>query len=58
MTNPNYDKEKLIEKAKSGKKLTREEDLFYLIHVLNMTEREAERIIAISENNDPCLIIG
>lgn len=52
-----YDKKKLIEKIEAGKKLTRQEELYYLTRVLRFTHREAERILTITSNKNPNLII-
>lgn len=50
-------KESVMAKVEAGIELTRQEDIFYFIKILNHTMDEALNILAIVENKDPGLII-
>ena len=47
----------IVKKIKSGKNLSRSEEIFYLTVVIGHTLQEAKTIIAIAENTNECLLI-
>lgn len=49
--------EEIYDKIKAGKKLTDEEEMYYLTKGLGHTQEEAELIIAQGKNEDPNLLI-
>lgn len=50
-------KDEILKKLNDSIPLTKEEEIFYLTEILGHTKEEAERIIEISENNDPNVLI-
>lgn len=50
-------REIVLAKIDQEKSLTREEEMFYLTSIINLSEDDANRITAISENKDKNLII-
>lgn len=52
-----YNEEGLIKKLQDGKEITKGEELFYLTSILDFSEAEAERIIAIANNTNKNIII-
>jgi hypothetical protein len=44
-----YDKDKLIAKVKADKRLTRQEEIFYMTNLLNLTRKEAEYIMNVTK---------
>jgi hypothetical protein len=49
MTEKTFDIEELKHKLESGKQLTRAEEIFYLMKLMNHTRKEAEYVIDITK---------
>ena len=52
-----FDKNEILKKVENDVDLSDVEYKYYLMQILNHTEREADSIIAIKNNKDPHVII-
>ena len=50
-------REDILAKVKAKKKLTKKEEIFYLVEIVGFTKQEAKRILAIANNKNPNILL-
>lgn len=55
--NTDFNKKEIIKKIWEGKPLTPEEEKYYLVDVVELSEEKADAVITINSNTDPLVLI-